>query len=195
MAKRFAYPLRTFLRRTDGSGTVEVVLAIVVLNLFLVAFYFWWGAYNAHALVDRTTYTISDLVTRQRGVELNRRLLDGLDRTAEFILDPDQDAAIRFTQVTKEAGQSPGDPGTIRIDWSYSPCNAMPAAQAGPGFDIQTLPMMADGSSLIVTDMQVPFVSELDLIPSITFERRAAALYRFENRFTLVGEGAVTCPG
>lgn len=106
MAKRFAYPLRTFLRRTDGSGTVEVVLAIVVLNLFLVAFYFWWGAYNAHALVDRTTYTISDLVTRQRGVELNRRLLDGLDRTAEFILDPDQDAAIRFTQVTKRRAKA-----------------------------------------------------------------------------------------
>lgn len=188
-------PFRDYLHRTDGVGTVEVVLSIVVLNMCLVAFHFWWGAYNSHALVDRTAYTISDLVTRQRGTELNRSLLDGLDRTAEFILDPDQDAAIRFTQVTMVAGPNPDDPSTIRIDWSYSPCNALPAAQAGEGFDAASLPMMANGSSLIITDVQVPFASTTELIPDMTFERRAAALYRFENSFALVGQGATSCPG
>jgi hypothetical protein len=195
MPRHLAQPLRHFLRRTDGVGTVEVVFSVIVLNMMLMGFYLWWGAFNAHALVDRMTYTVSDLVTRQRGVELNRSLLDGLDRTAEFILDPEQDAAVRFTQVSMVAGATEGDPPTLVVDWSYSPCNALPAAVVEPGFDAASLPLMAPGSSLIVTDVQVPFTSDFELIPSMTLERRAAALYRFENSFALVGQGAATCPG
>lgn len=98
--------LRAFGRRTEGSGTVEMVFSVLALNMLLAAFFIWWGAYNSHALADRATYTINDLITRQRGVELQRSFLDGLERTAEYILDPDQDARVRFTQVTLVAGRS-----------------------------------------------------------------------------------------
>lgn len=186
--------LRDFLRRTDGSATVEVVFSLLILNMFLSAFLLWWGAYNAHAIVDRATYTVSDLITRQRGTALQRPFLDGLERTAEFLIDPDQDAAVRFTQVTLVAGATAGDPPTLQIDWSYSPCSALPAATAGPGFDTASLPAMAVGASMVVTDMRVPYVSTFSLIPSMTFERRAVSLYRFEARFDLAGSGASTCP-
>lgn len=184
-----------FLRGEAGAVTVELVFSVVVLNMLLMAFFAWWQTYSSHAIVDRAAYTISDLVTRQRGTVLQRSLLDGVDRTAEFIIDPELDAAVRFTQVTLLAGATPTDPDTLRIDWTYSPCSALPAAQAGTGFDVASLPVMAEGASMLVTDVRVAFPSMFDLIPSMTFDRRAVALYRFENSFTLEGTGASTCPG
>lgn len=186
--------LCAFGRRTEGSGTVEMVFSVLALNMLLAAFFIWWGAYNSHALADRATYTINDLITRQRGVELQRSFLDGLERTAEYILDPDQDARVRFTQVTLVAGAQPTDPPTLQVDWSYSPCAMLPTAVAGPGFDVASLPMMATGATMIVTDMEVPYVSTFSLIPSITFERRAVSLYRNEPQFALAGSGASQCP-
>lgn len=189
-----AFHICRFLRRRDGSATVEVLFAVVILNIFMAGFLLWWGAYNSHAIVDRATYTVSDLITRQRGTVLQRSFLDGLERTAEFLIDSDQDAALRFTQVTMVAGATSTDPPTLRIDWSYSPCGMMSGAVAGAGFDTASLPAMAVGASMIVTEMRVPYVSTFDLIPSMTFERRAVALYRFEARFDLAGAGASSCP-
>jgi Flp pilus assembly protein TadG len=192
-AKAMMRRLRRFGRDRSGSITIEMLTSVLVINMLLLAFYYWWQTYSYHALVDRMTYTVNDLITRQRGLTLERRFLDGLETTAEFILDPDQDAKVRFTQVTMRPGDAPGDPPYIAVDWSYSPCQAKPMAMAGPGFDAQSLPMMAVGASMIVTEVEVPFTPDFDLIPELTFERRAVSLYRFEMRFDLEGDGTSTC--
>lgn len=185
--------LRAFRRNDAGAVTVEMLGSLLIINMLLVAFFLWWGAYNAHALVDRMTYTINDLVTRQRGTELQRSFLDGLEQTAEFILDPEQNASIRFTQVTLRPGPTPDSAPVIEVDWSYSPCQALPQATADAGFDSATLPMMALGATMIVTEVQVPYTSTFELIPSLLFERRAVSLYRFETAFALAGTGTATC--
>ena len=182
-----------FLRAEAGAVTVEMLFSVVVMNMLLMAFFFWWGAYSSHALVDRMAYTVNDLVTRQRGTTLDRSFLDGLERTAEFILDEDQDAAIRFTQVTMRPGETEGDPPYLAVEWSYSPCGAMPVAVIEAGFDEEALPMMAVGATMVVTDVRVPYISTLDLLPSLDFERRAVSLYRFEPRFDLQGDGTTAC--
>ncbi|WGV16509.1 hypothetical protein [Fuscovulum ytuae] len=170
-----------------------MLASVILLNMLIMGFYLWWQAYNSHAVTDRMAYTINDLITRQRGLVLDRSFLDGLETTAEFILNPEQNAAIRFTQVTLQPGAVPGDPPQIQVDWSYSPCGALALADAGPGFDANVLPLMAVGATMIVTDVQVPFVSTFDLVPSILFERRAVSLYRFETSFELQGTGTSTC--
>lgn len=185
--------VRRFGLDRSGAITIEMLASVIVLNIFIMSFYLWWQAYNSHALASRMTYTISDLITRQRGIELDRGFLDGLERTAEFILDPDQDAAIRFTQVTLQPGAAPTDPPTIQVDWSYSPCDALPATEIAAGFDASDLPMMAVGATMIVTDVAVPFSPTFDLVPPMVFERRAVSLYRFEPRFNLAGTGTATC--
>ena len=190
---RIRRSLSRFGQDRSGAVTVEMLASVVLLNIFMVSFYLWWQSYNSHALVDRMTYTINDLITRQRGLALDRSFLDGLETTAEFILDPEQNAAIRFTQVTLQPGLTPEAPPVIQVEWSYSPCNALPIDQAGPGFDVEDLPLMAVGATMIVTDVQVPFASTFDLMPSILFERRAVSLYRFEMRFDLQGTGTSTC--
>lgn len=182
-----------FGRDRSGAVTIEMLASVVLLNMFMMSFYLWWQAYNSHAIVDRMTYTTNDLITRQRGLVLDRSFLDGLETTAEFILNPDQDAAIRFTQVTLQPGPFPGDPPQIQVDWTYSPCDALPLAEAGAGFDANVLPLMAVGATMIVTDVRVPFISTFDLLPSILFERRAVSLYRFESRFDLGGTGTSVC--
>lgn len=186
--------LRRVVRKEDGSVTVEMLVSVMVINAFLMAFYIWWETYNSHAMVDRVTYTVNDLITRQEGVTINRAMLDGLETTAEFILEPNMNAEIRFTQVTLQPGPTAEAPPVLNIDWSYSPCGALPMAVAGDGFDQASLPMMAVGSTMIVTDVRAPFISTFDLIPSLTFERRAVSLYRSVQRFNaLEGDGTAAC--
>lgn len=185
--------VRRFLRDSGASATAEMVIAVATLNMMMGAFFLFWKAFGAHALADRTAFTVNDLVTRQRGVELQRPLLDGLERMAEFMLDADQDVSVRFTQVTFRK-ERPTDPSAkIMIDWSYSPCGELPAAVAGDGFDVASLPVMAENATMIITDIEVPFWSPMPMIPSMTFERRAVSVYRFEPRFNLAGAGGSSC--
>lgn len=113
--------VRVFGRDTRGAAIAELLFALIIVNLILVAFFVWWEAYRAQSRVERVAYTVSDLISRQRGTTLTRPFLDGLERTAEYMMTVDQDAAIRFTQVTRISGTHPNLTG-ININWSYSPC-------------------------------------------------------------------------
>lgn len=185
--------VRRFLRDGRASATVEMVLAVATLNMLMGAFFLFWKAFSAHAAAERTSFTVNDVITRQEGVELQRPLLDGLESMAEFMFDGEEDVAVRFTQVTFRKDQPTDVEAQIFIDWSYSPCGELPEAVAGAGFDVASLPIMAENATMIVTDVAVPFWSPMPLIPSMTFERRAVSFYRFEPRFTLAGTGTSDC--
>lgn len=185
--------VRRFLRDSGASATVEMIIAVATLNMMMGAFFLFWKAFSAHAMAERTAFTINDLVTRQRGLELQRPFLDGLERMAEFLLDGDQLVSVRFTQVSFRKEEPSDANARIMIDWSYSPCGELPVAVAGPGFDAATLPLMAENATMIVTEVEVPFWSPMPVIPSMTFERRAVSIYRFEPRFDLAGAGTTSC--
>lgn len=185
--------VRRFLRDSGASATVEMIIAVATLNMMMGAFFLFWKAFSAHAMAERTAFTINDLVTRQRGLELQRPFLDGLERMAEFLLDGDQLVSVRFTQVSFRKEEPSDANARIMIDWSYSPCGELPVAVAGPGFDAAALPLMAENATMIVTEVEVPFWSPMPVIPSMTFERRAVSIYRFEPRFDLAGAGTTSC--
>ena len=194
--------IRRFGRDTRGSAIVELLLALVLVNLVLTAFFVWWEAYRAEARVERTAYTISDLISRQRGDFLQRPFLDGLERTAEYLLGPDEDAAIRFTQVERFDGVHPNLSG-LRINWSYSPCGRIPRAQDDPTFSLAAFPMMAVSASMIMVEVYVPYRPRSSLHRAVglsdeVFSRTVIAMPRFESRpFTLAASpaGTGTCIG
>ncbi|MEY4982397.1 MAG: hypothetical protein RIR62_663 [Pseudomonadota bacterium] len=191
--------IAAFARDTRGAALVEMLFALILLNFVLIAFYIWWDAYRQQARVERTTYTISDLVSRERGSTLQRPFLDGLERVAEYLLREEQNAAIRFTQVTRTSGTPANGTTGLTVNWSYSPCNRYPPSRTDPSFDLNEFPIMALGSTMIMVEMRVPYDPEslletfVGLNPQ-TFRRAVIAMPRFENQpFTLQGTGTSTC--
>lgn len=189
---RLTAMLRRFRDDTRGSVMMELIFAALLTNMVLAAFYVWWDAYQAKARVEKTTYTVSDLITRQRvtgvGTGLTRPFLDGLERTAEFLLMEDQNARLRFSQVRRTST------GLV-IDWSYSPCNALPLLGNDPGFSMNSVPLLAVGSAVVIVELVVPFEPEYTIgISPTTFRRTVMALPRFEQTFTApTGVGTTTC--
>lgn len=199
MRRRVLGRIRRFGAETRGSAIIEMLFALMILNFILLAFYIWWDAYRQQSRVERTTYTISDLISRQRGVTLDRPFLDGLERTAEYLLREEQDAAIRFTQVTRTSGTPANGTIGLTINWSYSPCGRFSNAQTDPLFNLAEFPIMALGATMIMVEFRVPYDPEtmlgtmIGLEPRI-FRRAVIAMPRFESRpFTLQGTGTTTC--
>lgn len=200
LCSRFLSKVRHFVQDTRGVVLAEMIFALIIVNFVLVAFFVWWEAYRAQARVERVAYTMSDLISRQRGTTLTRPFLDGLERTAEFLLTPDQDAAIRFTQVTRVSGTHPNLSG-LAINWSYSPCNRFLPAQNDPTFSRAAFPMMAVGATMIMVEVRVPFeppaaLDDLVGLEDRVFTRSVVAMPRFEsNPFTVPASpaGTTTC--
>ena len=72
-----------FTRDTRGTVVVDTISAILLMSLGASAFFAFWQAYQVQNRVQKATYTISDLLSRQRGTTLTRVYLDGMERTAE----------------------------------------------------------------------------------------------------------------
>lgn len=181
--------LRRFRDDTRASVMMELIFAAILTNMILAAFFVWWDAFQAKSRVEKTAYTISDLISRQRAqpslpAQLTRPFIDGLERTAEFLLMEDQNARMRVSQIRRTSGVATSTAGLV-IDWSYSPCNAMPAIGNDPAFNLSMVPLLAVGSAVIVVELVVPFEPEYTIgISPTTFTRRVIALPRFEQSFT-----------
>lgn len=62
--------LKRFFRRTDGSITIEAMLALPVLLWAIFASYSFFDAYRQSARNTKATYAVADIISRERN-ELN----------------------------------------------------------------------------------------------------------------------------
>lgn len=191
--------LRRFFSDEKGSVTIEALAAISIMTLGLTAFFYFWSAYQAENRVQKATYTVSDLISRQRGTTITKNFLDGMENTAEFLMHNDQNALMRFTQVRRVSGTATSTTG-LAVDWSYSPCGAKTALTTSTvGTIYPKLPMIDLGAALVVVEMTVEyspgFTYKKQTFAKLTFDGFLAAMPRFEQQFTLTGTGVSTCMG
>lgn len=188
-------PRSRFARDTRGSIVVDSLGGIMLLSLGASAFFSFWEAYQVQNRVQKATYTISDLISRQRGTTLSRTFLDGMEQTAEFLMHDDQNAVMRITQVRRTSGVATDTTG-LAIDWSYSPCNAKTALTTATISQIRTkLPLIDLGAALIVVEVDVeydPGMSEVGF-GKMTYRGFLSSLPRFEQQFGITGTGTTTC--
>ena len=181
----------------DRRGTiiVESLTAVLLISLGASAFVAFWQAYQVQNRVQKATYAISDLITRQRGTTVTRPFLDGMEQTAEFLMQGDQDAILRFTQVRRTEGVAT-DAAGLTVDWSYSPCNAKAALTTATISNIRSkLPLIDLGAALIVVEVDVDFDPRMSEIGfgKMTFRGFLSSLPRFEQQFGITGTGTTTC--
>lgn len=188
-------PQSRFVRDTRGSIVVDSIFAILLLSFGASAFFVFWEAYQVQNRVQKATYTISDLVSRQRGTTITRPFLDGMERTAEFLMQDDQNAIMRITQVRRIVGTA-DNTGGLTVDWSYSPCNAKTPITSATLSQIRTkLPLIDNGAALVVVEFDVSYdagMPEIDF-GVMNFTGFLASLPRFEQRFSLTGTGTSVC--
>lgn len=184
-----------FARDRRGTVVVDALSAILLLAFGASAFVAFWQAYQVQNRVQKATYTISDLISRQRGTTLSRTFLDGMEMTGEFLMQGDQNAIMRFTQVRRTSGVATDTAG-LTIDWSYSPCNAKAALTTATISNIRSkLPLIDLGAALIVVEVDVDFDPRMSEIGfgKMTFRGFLSSLPRFEQQFGITGTGTTTC--
>lgn len=197
LAHRFS--LRRFLGDEKASVTIEALAAISIMTLGLTSFFYFWSAYQAENRVQKATYTVSDLISRQRGTTITKVFLDGMENTAEFLMHNDQNALMRFTQVRRVSGTATSSTG-LAVDWSYSPCGARTALTTSTVNTIYPkLPMIDLGAALVVVELTVDyspgFTYQQQTLGKMTFNGFLAAMPRFEQQFSLTGNGVTNCIG
>lgn len=184
-----------FARDTRGTVVIDTISAILLMSLGASAFFAFWEAYQVQNRVQKATYTISDLLSRQRGTTLTRGYLDGMERTAEFLMMDDQNAIMRVSQVRRTSGVA-SDAAGLTVDWSYSPCGAKTAITTATISTIRSkLPLIDLGAALVVVEFDVGFDAGMSEIGfgQLNFRGFLSSLPRFEQQFSLTGTGTTTC--
>lgn len=175
--------LKTGLRLTlgrfgrDETGTV-VAEAVIVLPLFLwayIALFVYWDAFRSMNTVQKSAYTISDMISREK-LGKTTAYIDGVKEVLEYLIDENQTARLRVTEVTKSAVDN-----KFKVHWSRSPANTMtPLTTASLQNYAYEIPDMNPGDYVIIVEVQVDYKPTFDIgMPDEVFKEFIVTRPRF----------------
>ena len=213
--------IHKFLSETRGSMAVEAVLVLPVMALMFVFFNVYWDAYRSKNLAQKATYTIADIISRERA-QIVPNYAKSFVRVFNYAAEVPgtlnvtnyrtSAAIIRVTSVNFTDGEDEDDEGQVNMVWSISSDpNRMPE-WTNDSIDeiVGQIPAMLDGDNIIVVESRMRWqpkftaVMAADLLGESTtgwftardIETMATVRPRFVPRVcffnNLVGAGAVT---
>jgi Flp pilus assembly protein TadG len=161
----------------DESGTV-VAEAVIVLPLFLwayIALFVYWDAFRSMNTVQKAAYTISDMISREKTGKTTA-YINGVQEVLEYLIDENQDARMRVTEVTKSGAND-----RFEVHWSRSPGNTMTLLTTSMLQDYAgKIPSMSDGDYVIIVEVQVEYQPTFDIgMPDQTFSEFIVTRPRF----------------
>ncbi len=148
--------MRRFSRAEDGSVTAEAVIVMPMLIWAYLALFVYWDVFRSYNTIQKASYTISDLISRQSDVD--NKFLDGMQSILNYLIDSDQDARMRMTSVQWiEKDQK------YVVLWSRSPGRGMTELT---NTTVQALkpkiPAMTDGNSVVIVETEVSYRPAFD---------------------------------
>lgn len=176
--------LRRFLRQ-DESGTLmaEAVLVLPFMLWSYLALFVYWDSYRAINTVQKAAYTISDMISREM-VSVTEAYIVGMDAMMEYMIDQDQDAKTRVTEITWSQINN-----RYEVFWSRSPHNALPRLTTASLSSIaDKLPMMADGDHVVLVEVEVNYEPSFNVgLGDQTIKQFIVTRPRFVPRICLTG--------
>lgn len=106
--------LRTFATREDGTLAIETVLTIPALFWAYLAMFSIFDAYREHAINQKATYVISDMVSRET-TPIDDEYVNGARKMMQYMTNASKtsNVAIRISSLKYDL-----DTNTYSLDWS-----------------------------------------------------------------------------
>jgi hypothetical protein len=164
--QRALQAIRKFLTETRGSMAVEAVLILPVMSLMFIFFNVYWDAYRSKNLAQKATYTIADIISRERA-QIVPNYAKSFVRVFNYAAEVPgtlnvtnygtSAAIIRVTSVTFTDGEDEDDEGQVNMVWSISSDpNRMPEwTNDTINAIVGQIPAMLDGDNIIVVESRM----------------------------------------
>ena len=171
--------------RRDEAGTLmaEAVLVLPFMLWSYLALFVYWDSYRAVNTVQKAAYTVSDMISRER-TSVTEAYIVGMDSIIEHMIDQDQDAKTRVTEVTWSQINN-----RYEVFWSRSPHGALPVlTTASVAALADRLPTMADGDHVVLVEVEVNYEASFNVgIDDQTMKQFIVTRPRFLAKICLVG--------
>lgn len=150
--KGFIHRLRSFGQREDGLMVTELILTLPIFIFCIIAVYTYWDAYRVLNAAQKATYTVSDLLSRERRA-IEEGYIEGLHDLTEYMLGDNLPVQMRVTAITYS-----GVRNRYEVIWSRSPNGEKPVLTTETlQAHTQHIPMLADGDSIVLVETDVQF--------------------------------------
>lgn len=114
---RLRHILSRFARDERATLSVEAVIIIPILFWAYGSMVIFWDAFKTQNINLKAAYTISDMVSRLDGPDVDEAYVNGLHQMFEFLNDGEHPARLRVSVVVMEFG-SDGVTPEMRLRWS-----------------------------------------------------------------------------
>lgn len=170
--------LKNFIRREDGSYSVEAVLVFPILLWVLVATFVFWDVFKLRNNAVTATYTLADMISRQTE-EIDPAFLSGLDDVFTAVVGAEVPMDMRVTVMRMDVGSDPvTDPTELALVWSHG-TDGMPQ-YVDPVSLEDNIPILAVGATLILVETVVTWTPPLaSILPETELGSRVFASPRF----------------
>ena len=179
--------MQRFNREEGGTLMAEAVLVLPFMLWSYLALFVYWDSFRAVNTVQKAAYTVSDMLSRER-TSITEAYITGMDSIIEYMIDQDQDAKIRVSEIRWSQLNN-----RFEIHWSRSPHGALPQlTTASVALLASRLPNMADGDRVVLVEVQVNYEAAFNVgIDDQTLTQFIATRPRFLPKICLVGVACV----
>ncbi len=171
-----------FFRNEDGGLVVEFITVLPMVIIAYVMGFAYFGVYKAKNTSEKAAFTVSDLISRET-TEVDASYIDGMMNVYDFISSSVDGSA--FLRVSSISYSEPTDQYTL--DWSDVAGNesAVTMTQGDVNTLVGSLPLMADGDSIIYIETSEVYRSYITLLlDDLTFTNKIFIRPRFIPKLT-----------
>jgi Flp pilus assembly protein TadG len=144
--------LRRFRQREDGYLVVESALILPFLLWAYVAVYSYWDGYRAVTQVQKATFAVADLISREQR-PINLAYINGMRRAMNTILPGDMSSELRVTSIKWVETNN-----RFEVEWSArSGTLAPPLTTTLLAPLVSKIPGMADGDTAVIVESWVDY--------------------------------------
>ena len=144
--------LRRFRQREDGYLVVESALILPFLLWAFVALYSYWDSYRAVTQVQKATFAVADLISREQR-PVNNAYINGMRMTMDTILPGDMDSELRVTSIKWVLANN-----RFEVEWSAKSGGLAPLLTTGTlGPLVAKIPAMSDGDTAVIVESWVDY--------------------------------------
>jgi hypothetical protein len=135
------------------------VVVLPALILGYLALFSYWDIYRMSNVIQKATYTVSDLVSRELSA-LPATYIPGMKTLLEYLIANEADVKLRVTSIVFSEGvnilpEVDAD-DVFSVQWSVSPENQLtPWTNASVAAIVNNIPTMSDGDSVVIVETQL----------------------------------------